>query len=319
MKPPYTIDFEILKLLNLVAEKIGALSTNNFIKQNPQLRKQNTIKTIHSTLNIEGNTLTLDQITAIIENKRVIGSKKEVKEVLNALEVYNSIRSFNCISEKDFLKAHQLLLTGLIENAGKYRTKSVGILKGSEVKHLAPPAQNVPSLMKDLFKYVKDKNELTLIKSCVFHYEMEFIHPFLDGNGRMGRLWQTLILMNDYPLFEYLPFETLIAKNQKKYYKALADSDKDGHSTKFIKFMLQIIHDALAELLTVGNKKLTDIERLQLFLENNKQEFSRKEYMQYFPELSTATASRDLRKGVELKFFKKVGDKNKASYVVTSN
>lgn len=145
-------------------------------------------------------------------------------------------------------------MTGLVATPGKYRTKGVGIVKGSKVEHMAPPYEQIKFLMGDLFKYLKDKSELTLIKSCVFHYEMEFIHPFMDGNGRMGRLWQTIILMSEYPLFEFLPFESLISKNQNEYYHALSISDKEGKSTKFIEFMLRILDQSLDELLENGTK-----------------------------------------------------------------
>jgi len=234
MKPPYEITPKILKLLTSISEKIGEVNATFLNKPSPQLRKQNKIRTIHSSLKIEGNTLTEEQITALIENKRIIGPQKDVKEVINAIKIYENLEKYNPLSEKSFLKAHQNLMNNLIEDAGKYRKQGVGIVKGSKVEHLAPPYENVPFLMKDLFEYLSDSEELELIKCCVFHYEMEFIHPFLDGNGRMGRLWQTLILMRKYPVFEFLPFETLISKAQEKYYNALSECDKVGKSTKFI-------------------------------------------------------------------------------------
>src|SRR5690606_27969843 len=160
----------------------------------------------------------------------------------------------------------QIMMSGLIANPGKYRNKSVGIVQGSEVAHVAPPFENVPFLMNDLFTYLKKSDEIVLIKSCVFHYEMEFIHPFLDGNGRIGRLWQTIILMEQYPVFEFLPFETLISKTQNEYYKALALSDKSGKSTFFIEYMLQVIDQSLAELLNYSNRKLKEIDRIEYFL-----------------------------------------------------
>ena len=202
----------------------------------------------------------------------------------------------------------------MIENAGKYRNQSVGIVKGSKVEHLAPPSENVHYLMKDLFEYLKKSDEIELIKSCVFHYEMEFIHPFLDGNGRMGRLWQTLILMEKYPIFEFLPFETLISNDQEKYYKALADSDKSGQSTKFIEYMLDVINISISELLDFNNRTFSEKDRLDYFISLNKTEFTRKDYMDIFKDISSATASRDLKKGVELNLFEKIGEKNKTSY-----
>jgi len=315
MKPSYEITPEILKLIVSVSEKIGEVNAKYLIKQNPTLRKQNKIKTIHSSLSIEGNTLSEEQITAILENKRVVGPQKDIIEVLNALEVYDNLSSLKYQSEKDFLKAHKLLMKNLIEDSGTYRKKGVGIVKGAKVEHIAPPYQNVTFLMKDLFEYLKDKSEISLIKSCVFHYEMEFIHPFMDGNGRMGRLWQTLILMSEYKLFEFLPFETLISKNQEEYYKVLSVCDKEGKSTHFISYMLQIIHTSLSSLLENSTKKLNETERLELFIENVKEEFTRKDYMKYFSDLSSATASRDLKKGVENQIIEKSGDKKTTVYI----
>lgn len=314
MKPPYEITAEILKYITSISEKIGEVNAKYLIKTNPTLRKQNQIKTIHSSLSIEGNTLTEEQITAILENKRVVGPEKDILEVLNALEVYKNINKLKPEREKDFLKAHNLLLQKLIKEPGKYRNQSVGIVKGSKVEHIAPPHENVPYLMKNLFEYLKDKNELTLIKSCVFHYEMEFIHPFLDGNGRMGRLWQTLILLQDYPIFEFLPFETLISKNQNDYYNALSLSDKEGKSTKFIEYMLKIIERSLEELLQNSTKKLTDKDRILIFLENCTSDFTRKDYMNYFKDISSATASRDLKNAVESGLISKLGDKKTTTY-----
>ena len=314
MKPPYEITPKILKLITSISEKIGEVKANFLNKPSPKLRKQNKIKTIHSSLKIEGNTLTEEQITALIENKRVIGPKKDVAEVLNAIEIYEHLEQYNPTNEKSFWKAHQNLMKGLINDAGKYRRQSVGIVKGSKVEHLAPPFENVPFLMKDLFEYLKKSDEIQLIKSCVFHYEMEFIHPFLDGNGRMGRLWQTLILMEKYPVFEFLPFETLISNDQDKYYKALAESDKSGQSTKFIEYMLNIIDISISELLKFNNRTLNEKDRLEYFVSLNKSEFTRKDYMDIFKDISSATASRDLKKGAELNLFEKIGEKNKTIY-----
>lgn len=314
MRPPYEITPAILKLITSISEKIGEVNANLLNRPSPKLRKQNRIKTIHSSLKIEGNTLTEEQITALLENKRVIGPKKDVIEVLNAIKVYENLDGYNPSNEKSFLKAHRNLMEGLIENAGKYRNQSVGIVKGSKVAHLAPPFENVPFLMKDLFQYLQKSDEIELIKSCVFHYEMEFIHPFLDGNGRMGRLWQTLILMEKYPVFEFLPFETLISQGQEKYYKALAESDKSGESTKFIEYMLSVIDISISELLNFNNRTLNEKDRLEYFVSLNKTEFNRKDYMDIFKDISSATASRDLKRGVELNLFEKTGEKNKTIY-----
>lgn len=316
MKPPYEITPEILRLITSISEKIGEVNANFLNKPSPKLRKQNRIKTIHSSLKIEGNTLTEEQITALLEHKRVIGPKKDVIEVLNAIAIYENLEKYNPRNEKSLLEAHLKLMEGLIENAGKYRKQGVGIVKGSKVEHMAPPFENVPFLMKDLFEYLKKGDEIELIKSCVFHYEMEFIHPFLDGNGRMGRLWQTLILMKKYPVFEFLPFETLISNDQEKYYKALSDSDKSGQSTKFIEYMLDVIDITISELLNFNNRTFNEKDRLEYFASLNKTEFNRKNYMSVFKDISSATASRDLKKGVELNLFEKIGEKNKTIYLL---
>ena len=318
MKPPYEITQSILKLITSISEKIGEVNANYLNKQSPTLRKQNKIKTIHSSLQIEGNTLSQEQITALIENKRVIGPEKDVTEVLNAIKVYENLESFKATDEKSFLNAHQIMMKGLIANPGKYRNKSVGIVKGLEVAHVAPPFENVPFLMKDLFTYLKKSDEIVLIKSCVFHYEMEFIHPFLDGNGRIGRLWQTIILMGKYPVFEFLPFETLINKTQKEYYESLALSDKAGNSTVFIEYMLHVIDQSLGELLNFKNRTLKEMDRIEYFLKISSNQFTRKDYMNTFKDISTATASRDLRKATELNLITKQGKDNQTVYSINS-
>ncbi len=317
MKPPYDITTKALKLITSISEKLGEISASFIDKPSPQLRKQNKIKTIHASLKIEGNTLTQEQITAIVENKRVIGPKNDVLEVLNAIKVYDSLTTFKPISSKSFLSAHKLLMNELIEKPGRYRSQGVGVFQGTKVAHIAPPAKNVPILMDELFKYLKNDDEITLIKSCVFHYEMEFIHPFMDGNGRMGRLWQTIILMQDYPVFEFLPFETLISRTQQDYYDALAQSDKAGKSTLFIEYMLDVIDKSLNELLSFNNRTLKDTDRLNYFSTMGKKEFSRKDYMNVFKDISSSTASRDLKKGVEMNLFHKTGNKNITVYKLT--
>lgn len=319
MKPPYELTQTILKRVTTISEKIGEVNATYLNKPSPTLRKQNKIKTIHSSLQIEGNTLSQEQITALLENKRVIGPEKDITEVLNAIKVYENLESFTSTDEKSFLKAHQLLMKGLLTNPEKYRTKSVGIVKGVEVAHVAPPYANVPFLMKDLFTYLKKSDELTLIKSCVFHYEMEFIHPFLDGNGRIGRLWQTVILMEKYPVFEFLPFESLINKTQKEYYESLALSDKAGNSTLFIEYMLQVIDQSLGELLNFKNRTLRDIDRIGYFLKISSNQFTRKDYMNTFKDISTATASRDLKKATELNLITKQGTDNRTFYTINSH
>ena len=315
MKPPYTITSKILKLVALISEKIGEVNAAHLSKPPTELRKKNRIKTIHSSLEIEGNTLTIEQITAIVENRRVIGPKKDILEVKNAIVVYDYLDNLNPNSFASFCEAHGLLMNGLIESAGQLRSKSVGIIKGSEIAHIAPQSGMFKPLMNDLFDYLKNDDDLILIKSCVFHYEMEFIHPFIDGNGRMGRLWQTLILKKFHPVFEFLPIETLIMERQENYYEALRKSDNSGKSTLFIEFMLEIIHESFEELLNIQNVSLKNIDRINLFKSIIKEGyFSRKDYLKNFKEISSATASRDLKFAFENGMVEKIGDKNATRY-----
>ena len=248
-KPPFEITPKIIELISNISEKIGEI---NYLQNNPyhiKWRKENRIKTIHSSLAIENNSLSLKQITAIIEGKHVLGNPNEIKEVKNSIQAYDLLLSLNPYNEKDLLKAHKLMMQDLVERNGKYRTDGVGIFDGAKVVHLAPPADRVPELMFDLFKWLKESDVLPLIKSCVFHYEFEFIHPFQDGNGRMGRLWQTAILKEWKEIFAWLPVETLIKENQKEYYNVLWASDSDANSTKFIEFMLSLILNTIEEII----------------------------------------------------------------------
>ena len=315
MKPPYQITGKILSLVASISEKIGEVNSAHLSKPPPKLRRQNRIKTIHSSLEIEGNTLTIEQITAILENKRVIGPKKDILEVKNAIAVYDYLDKLDPYSFKSFCKAHSILMDGLIESAGRLRNKSVGIVKGSEIAHIAPQREMLQPLMNDLFDYLKNGEDLILIKSCVFHYELEFIHPFIDGSGRMGRLWQTLILKNKYPVFEFLPIETVIKEKQEKYYEALGKSDNTGESTLFTEFMLEVIKESLEDLLSVQNVSLTNRDRINSFKSEIKDGyFTRKEYLRNFKDISSATASRDLKFAVDNDLIEKAGHKNTTKY-----
>lgn len=315
MKPPYTITENILALIASISEKIGEINANHLYKPATELRKKNRIKTIQSSLEIEGNRLTEEQITALLENKRVLAPQKDILEVQNAIKVYEQLNTFNPFQLKDLEKAHAILMNGLIANAGKLRTTNVGIVKGSKVEHIAPSGTMVNGLMKNLFEYLKKDNDLILIKSCVFHYEFEFIHPFLDGNGRMGRLWQTLILMQQYPVFEYLPIEYLIKQKQSDYYNKLSESDKNGNSTPFIEFMLEIILESLDGLLQSHSITLHTEDRIRLFAAKTRNKtFSRKDYMQNFKNISAPTASRDLKWAVEQNLLTKFGQLRLTEY-----
>jgi len=244
-KPPYEITRTVLDLYGQINELLGTCGSFKLVKPEAHLRRENRIKTIHSTLAIEGNMLSLDSVSTIIDNNIVVGPKKDILEVKNAIKAYELLETFNPLYINDFFKAHETLMMGLVDNPGKLRSSQIGILKGEQVVHIGPSYKMISSLMDNLFLYLKDDNDLEIIKSCVFHYETEFIHPFEDGNGRIGRLWQTRILMNVHPIFEYVPIEELIKKEQDEYYNVLSVSDKSGKSTAFIEFMLNAINESL--------------------------------------------------------------------------
>ena len=252
--PPFEITSKIIELISNISEKIGEISSIQNNSHYIQLRKENRIQTIHSSLAIENNSLSLEQITAIIDGKRVLGNPNEIQEVKNSIQAYDLLLTLNPYNEKDLLKAHKLMMQDLVENSGKYRTDGVGIFDGEKVVHVAPPAKRIPELMADLFEWLKTSDVHPLIKSCVFHYEFEFIHPFQDGNGRIGRLWQTVILKEWKEVFAWIPVETLIKENQKEYYNALGVSDKSANSTKFIEFMLSIILTTIEEIIATEKK-----------------------------------------------------------------
>ena len=309
MKPPYSITPTILRKLVSISEKMGEVKTAYLLQPTTELRKQNRIKTIQSSLGIEGNTLTIEQITALVNNKRVLAPEKDILEVKNAISAYQQIDTYRPYSVTSICKAHKLLMSGLVETAGKIRMQYVGIIKGSHVSHLAPPAHLAKTHLQNLLEYVKNDSDPLLVKSCVFHYEFEFIHPFMDGNGRMGRLWQTVLLRKEYPVFDFLPMESLIKKRQADYYNSLEISDKTGDSTAFIEFMLCVIDDSLEELLSSQPVHPTADSRIAIFktvIKTNA--FSRKEYMRHFKDISTATASRDLKKAAEQGALIKSGD-----------
>lgn len=244
--PPFTITTEILNLVADISQQVGRLDASA-LNASPQLRKQNRIKTITGTLAIEGNTLSEEQITAIVDGKPVLGSVRELAEVKGAIAAYEVLTRYEPAKLDDLLAAHGLMMADILVNAGAFRSKAVGIHKAGVVHHVAPPAHQVSGLMADLVHWLKQAKDHPLITSSVFHYEFEFIHPFSDGNGRMGRLWQTLILSRWHPLFLSLPLESVIKDNQQRYYQALEAADQQADSTPFILFMLSVIAQALVQ------------------------------------------------------------------------
>ncbi len=245
-QPPFTLTNEIVSLIAEISEQVGRLSVQWEQEQQLRLRRINRIRTVTGSLAIEGNTLTEEQITAILDGKRVIAPPREILEASNALAAYEQLENWRGNRQSDLLAAHQILMKGLVENAGHYRTGCVGILSGQDILHMAPPANQVQRLMDDLFGWLENCTEHPLIASSVFHYEFEFIHPFADGNGRIGRLWQTLLLSEWQPIFTHLPVESLVHQHQSGYYEAINQSTESTDSAPFIQFMLQRIREALA-------------------------------------------------------------------------
>jgi Fic family protein len=243
-QPPYKITERILSLVADISEAIGKLSALEELRS-LRLRRINQIRTIHGSLAIEGNTLTEEQITAILEGKPVIAPKREVQEVKNAIEAYESLKQWTAHKKGDLLQAHELLLKGLLSTQGHLRSKGVGVMKGTEVVHMAPPADRVEMLLERLLGWLEQTELHPLVASSIFHYEFEFIHPFEDGNGRMGRLWQTLILSKWNALFTHVPVETLVFQHQQDYYEAINQSNISGDCSGFIEFILNMILKAI--------------------------------------------------------------------------
>jgi Fic family protein len=322
MQPPFEVDSGIAAQCVRIERLIGLSEGRGGEVAAPQLRRANRIRTVQATAAIEGNTLSEEQVTAVLEGKRVRGPEREVLEVKNALAAYALLERLNPRSEKDLLRAHATLMSGLSnptrsQDAGRYRRGNVGISTGSRVTHVAPPAKRVPALMRDLFQFLASRKPTSpLIKACVFHYELEFIHPFSDGNGRAGRLWQTAILCAHSKVFAHVPTESLIKARQAAYYEALARSDKAGNANAFIAFMLEQIRESLetfsAELRPV---RATGEDRLGAAAKHfGKLSFSRKDYLALHPGISQPTASRDLRDGVQRGLLRAQGEKALTRY-----
>ena len=255
-KPPFAITNQMVSLCISITEKIGNINNYQSLKRMPILRKNNKIKSIHSSLAIEANSLSLTQVKDVIDGKIVIGPKKEIQEVKNAYNLYSMFDQLNCFDEKDLLKAHRILTYLIDEESGKYRNHPESVFDGDKVIFVAPPKNMVPNLMKDLFEWLKnDKETPLLIKSCVFHYEFVFIHPFGDGNGRTARFWQNLLLSRWNSIFEYIPLESQIYKCQSEYYNKIAICHKNGNSNEFIEFILLMLNKILDEVLVNTQKE----------------------------------------------------------------
>ena len=274
-KPPFEITNTILDEIAEIAELVGHANASLGLSTNPTLRRTNRIRTIYSSLAIEQNTLSLEQVTAVLNGKQVIAPPKDIAEVKNAYEIYEMMDSLNPYSVDDLLSAHGVMTRGLVEESGYFRSRPVGVVdKQGNILHFGTLPDYVPGLVTELLKWVRDSDFHMLIKSCVFHYELELIHPFADGNGRIGRLWHTLLLTQWKPMFAWLPVESIIHDRQDEYYQAINRSNNEAESTVFIEFMLSAIKEALMEAVKTGSAENMSAEeqrwyQIERFLKNN--------------------------------------------------
>lgn len=261
-KPPFHVTDRMTLLIAEISEQIGRITVLQGNTISPRLRRENRIRTIHSSLAIEHNSLSLEQVTAVLDGKRVLGNPNEIKEVQNAYEAYEMMLRLDPLSEDDLLKAHMLMMNGLISENGRFRSGGVGVFEGEALVHMAPPAKFVPEHIHNLFVWYEQSELHPLIKSAVFHYEFEFIHPFADGNGRLGRMWHSLLLGNWKELFFWLPMEELIQSRQSEYYETLGAADRQADSAGFVELMLEIIRDSLLEITVVGRNTDQDSDQV---------------------------------------------------------
>jgi len=263
-RPPYTLTSKIVNLTSQISEAVTKVELDSDFKISPKLRRENHVKTLAGTLEIEGNFLGEAKITAILDGKRVLGTNLELAEVEGTINAYKSLENYNYYKLEDLLKAHGLMMSGILSSAGKFRSVMVAV-----GEHVAPAPKMLPQLMQELFEWLEYSDEHPLIKSCVFHYEFEFIHPFADGNGRIGRLWQSVILYQWKKVFNSVPTESIIRDNQSAYYKAIEDSTDMGESTPFIEFMLEVILSTIQNVPKDVTKNVPK-DRVGLILENMK-------------------------------------------------
>lgn len=261
-KPPFHMTDKMTSLIAEISEQVGRITVLQEGTISPHLRLENRIRTIHSSLAIEHNSLSLEQVTAILDGKRVLGNPNEIKEVQNAYEAYELMLRLNPASVDDLLKAHKLMMNGLVSENGRFRSGGVGVFDGEVLIHMAPPVEFVPEHIQNLFAWYQKSELHPLIKSAIFHYEFEFIHPFADGNGRMGRMWHSLLLGKWKEMFFWLPIEELIQSRQKEYYDALGAADKQADSAGFVELMLEIIRDSLTEITVVGRSTDQDSDQV---------------------------------------------------------
>jgi Fic family protein len=316
VRPPFEITSRAAGLLSAIERILGKYEGSLTAPPGPVLRRSLKVRTIHASVAIEGNTLTEEQVTAVLEGKRVIAPRRDLLEVGNAIACYDRLPTWKPGSPRHFLAAHKVMMKELVDRPGAWRTRGVGIAKGNVISHVAPPASRVPGLVGSLLEWVRKDEEVPApVRAAVCHYELEFIHPFQDGNGRMGRLWHSLILSRYHPAFAHAPLESVVKERQAEYYEVLGRCDKAGKSTEFVEFALQATLEALETVTSSADRRMTSPERIEEARTGfaNKW-FSRKDYLALFPLLSPATASRDLKAAVDAGSIEREGDKATSRY-----
>ena len=324
-KPPFEITNQIISDVAEIAELMGKFSVTNQLSTNPTLRRSNRIRTIHGSLAIEQNTLSLEQVTAVLDGKQVLAPPKDIAEVKNAYEIYERLEQLDPYSVDDLLTAHGILTRGLVEESGQFRSRPVGVVDSQgNILHFGTLPQYVPDLVMELLDWVKTSQVHMLIRSCVFHYELELIHPFADGNGRVGRLWHTLLLSRWNPVFAWLPVESIIHDRQQEYYAAINASNDAGESTVFIEFMLSAIKASITEAMEVSDEMMDEMsdgkmdkatqrwKKIEAYLKNH--DYIMNADVRELCRVSSATANRILATLVENKKLKKYYERGLWSY-----
>lgn len=324
-KPPFEITNQIISDVAEIAELMGKFSVTNQLSTNPTLRRSNRIRTIHGSLAIEQNTLSLEQVTAVLDGKQVLAPPKDIAEVKNAYEIYERLDQLDPYSVDDLLTAHGILTRGLVEESGQFRSRPVGVVDSQgNILHFGTLPQYVPDLVMELLDWVKTSQVHMLIRSCVFHYELELIHPFADGNGRVGRLWHTLLLSRWNPVFAWLPVESIIHDRQQEYYAAINASNDAGESTVFIEFMLSAIKASITEAMEVSDEMMDEMsdgkmdkatqrwKKIEAYLKNH--DYIMNANVRELCGVSSATANRILATLVENKKLKKYYERGLWSY-----
>lgn len=324
-KPPFEITNQIISDVAEIAELMGKFSVTNQLSTNPTLRRSNRIRTIHGSLAIEQNTLSLEQVTAVLDGKQVLAPPKDIAEVKNAYEIYERLDQLDPYSVDDLLTAHGILTRGLVEESGQFRSRPVGVVDSQgNILHFGTLPQYVPDLVMELLDWVKTSQVHMLIRSCVFHYELELIHPFADGNGRVGRLWHTLLLSRWNPVFAWLPVESIIHDRQQEYYAAINASNEAGESTVFIEFMLSAIKASITEAMEVSDEMMDEMsdgkmdkatqrwKKIEAYLKNH--DYIMNADVRELCGVSSATANRILATLVEDKKLTKSHERGHWSY-----